>query len=113
MFKTLKKIKNLLIRLIKPICKRNFINDLPKNSLVLDLGVDNNSQNFFFSLRPDCRYYGLDITKELESILSEELAKSIDREIIDGIIQAGIRSKLDSLLKKIIRRDKLDSLLDD
>ena len=44
----LKKIKNLLIRLIKPICKRNFINDLPKNSLVLDLGVDNNSQNFFF-----------------------------------------------------------------
>ena len=57
--------------------------------------------------------YGMDISKEIEDALVQELNNSIDKEIIDKIMNIGIRSKLDSLLKKIVRRNKIDDLLDD
>lgn len=46
--------------------------------------------------------YGIDIADELSAILSEELAKQIDKEILQGISNLG---------KNNIRKRKIENIL--
>ena len=46
--------------------------------------------------------YGIDIADELSAILSEELAKQIDKEILQGISDLG---------KNNIRKRKIENIL--
>lgn len=46
--------------------------------------------------------YGIDIVDELSAILSEELAKQIDKEILQGISNLG---------KNNIRKRKIENIL--
>jgi hypothetical protein len=48
-------------------------------------------------------HYGLDVEDELSKMLSEELAKSIDAQILRTIINQG---------RPIIRQDKIKSILE-
>jgi hypothetical protein len=48
-------------------------------------------------------HYGLDVEDELSKMLSEELAKSIDAQILQTIMNQG---------KSIIRQDKIKSILE-
>jgi len=51
------------------------------------------------------------IEDELTKILSEELAKNIDSEIINNIYIGGIKDKLNNILKRVVRNNKIDSIL--
>jgi hypothetical protein len=46
-------------------------------------------------------HYGLDIESELTSILSDELSKSIDAEIIKSLIGDHKKEKINNILEKI------------
>ena len=46
-------------------------------------------------------HYGLDVENELSSILSDELSKSIDAEIIKRLVGDYKKNKISSILEKI------------
>lgn len=46
-------------------------------------------------------HYGLDVENELSSILSDELSKSIDAEIIKSLVGDYKKNKISSILEKI------------
>jgi mevalonate kinase len=48
------------------------------------------------------KHYGIDITDQLSAMLSEELAKQIDKEILQGISNLG---------KNNIRKRKIENIL--
>jgi SAM-dependent methyltransferase len=47
--------------ILRPFGKLSFINSLPKNSRILDVGCGSNSPEWAKTARPDCYYVGLDI----------------------------------------------------
>ena len=61
--------------------------------------------------------YGIDITEGISKMLSEELSKSINAEILKDLMNMGdmqhIKDKLDDMLKGIVRTNKVNDLLKD
>jgi hypothetical protein len=61
--------------------------------------------------------YKRDVVQDLETMLAEEMAKEIDKEIINDIHKLGfemeIKEKLDNLLKRIVRNNKINDLFNE
>jgi hypothetical protein len=53
--------------------------------------------------------YSRDVVEELEKMLSEELARSIDKQIIQGLKPFIRDVKIDSILESIDRKDKKEN----
>ena len=58
----------------------------------------------------DIRQYGIDITEQLESILSEEIAKSIDSQIIKDLMRGSTRIDKIKKIKDKIQQMKNQSI---
>ena len=55
------KIKTLIKLYLRPGGKVHFLNSIPKNSYILDVGCGNNSPLIVKSILPNCYYVGIDI----------------------------------------------------
>ena len=59
--------------------------------------------------------YGTDAEEELSKMLSEEVSSSINADIMKDLIHMGkiqkIKDELDRILKRIVRDNRLDDLL--
>jgi len=55
------KIKKSINKLISPSGKYSFIDTIPKNGKVLDVGCGNDGPDIFKKLRPDIYYVGIDV----------------------------------------------------
>ena len=61
--------------------------------------------------------YTKEVVQDLETMLAEELSKEIDKQIINDIHKLGfemeIKEKLDNLLKRIVRNNKINDLFNE
>ena len=55
------KIKTILKLFLRPNGKVDFLNSIPKNSFILDVGCGNNSPLMVKSFLPNCYYVGIDV----------------------------------------------------
>ena len=71
------KIKTIFKLFLRPNGKVDFLNSIPKNSLILDVGCGNNSPLLVKSFLPNSYYVGIDICdynlgSDSKKILNEE-----------------------------------------
>jgi SAM-dependent methyltransferase len=84
--------------LMRPHDKFAFLNRLPRNAQILDVGCGNNSPNFVKSILPGCRYTGVDIgdyNQTLPNLADEYLLTTPEKfpELLNGL-----RSRFDAVI---------------